>query len=88
MSLCSDTREDVVLERWGANTKVPISDYDGDEILVLGGGFTEGGDEFKRESWLRLPKGASTVATAGEQGAKVWIERNHLAETPKAPSAT
>ena len=53
----------------------------------MDGGFAEDADVFKRESWLRLPKEASTIATAGEQCAKVWIKRNHLAETPKAPSA-
>lgn len=88
MSLFSDHREDVVLERWAAGAEIQFSDHQGVEILVLSGGFSEGGDVFKSESWLRLPNGYTTVATAGEFGAKVWIKRNHLTEIPKAPSAT
>lgn len=87
MPLFSNKHEDVVLERWAANAKIPIADHNGAEILVLEGGFSEDGDVFRPQSWLRLPKGAATVATAGEQGAKVWIKRNHLAEPPTAPSA-
>ena len=86
MPLFSDGREDVVLERWSAGAKVDIAEHQGAEVLVPEGGFEEGGDVLKPESWLRLPKGTATIATAGPKGAKLWIKRNHLAETPKAPS--
>ena len=88
MPLFSDGREDVALERWEPGAEVQIADHDGAEILVLTGGFSEGGDTLKPESWLRLPKGSATTATAGPDGAVVWIKRDHLKETPKAPSAT
>ncbi|MDA8585416.1 cupin domain-containing protein [Rhodobacteraceae bacterium] len=87
MPLFADGREDVVLERWAPGTEVQLAGHDGVEIFVLDGGFAEGGDTLKVESWLRLPKGHSTTAVAGSEGAKLWIKRNHLAETPTAPSA-
>lgn len=87
MPLFSDGREDVALERWAPGAEVPIAGHQGAEFLVLAGGFEEGGDSLKPGSWLRLPRAGSTVATAGPEGARVWIKRNHLAETPKAPSA-
>lgn len=88
MPLFSDGREDVVLERWSPGAEVQIAGHDGAELLVLDGGFTESGEAFKRESWLRLPKGSVTTATIGNTGAKVWIKRNHLAEKPLAPSTS
>ena len=88
MPLFSDAREDVALERWSPNTTVEIADHQGAEILVLDGSFDEGGDSLKPESWLRLPKGSHSIAKAGPNGAKLWIKRNHLAESPKAPSAS
>ena len=34
---------------------------------------------------LRLPKGASSTAQVGTNGARVWIKRDHLRETPTGP---
>lgn len=87
MPLFSDGREDVVLERWAAKASVALDAPHGLEVFVLDGGFAEGGDSFAVQSWLRLPKGARGAATAGSEGAKVWIKRGHLAEPPRAPSA-
>ena len=87
MPLFADGREDVALERWAPGALVNISGHEGAEFLVLDGGFTEGGDTLKAGSWLRLPKGSSTSAKAGPDGAKVWVKRDHLAEAPTAPSA-
>lgn len=86
MPLFSDGREDVVLERWAPGAEVSLAGSEGTEILVLEGGFSEGGDGFKSGSWLRLPRGRDTMATAGPDGAKVWIKRNHLSQTPQAPA--
>jgi hypothetical protein len=47
-SLYESSREFVLLERWAPGI-----------ILVLGGSFTEGSEEFTRLSWLRLPAGAT-----------------------------
>lgn len=85
MPLFSDGREDVVLERWAPGTRVALDLPGGAEILVLEGGFAQGGEAFGREGWLRLPAGTSTVAEAGASGARVWIKRGHLAGTPRAP---
>ena len=50
------------------------------------GGFDEGGEAFTEQSWLRLPKGVTSKAVAGSEGATVWIKRNHLAAAPMAPA--
>ena len=46
--LSESARKFVLLERWAPGI-----------ILVLGGSFTEGSEEFTRLSWLRLPAGAT-----------------------------
>ncbi|MBL4750757.1 MAG: hypothetical protein JKX71_09300 [Amylibacter sp.] len=52
---------------------------------VLDGGFSEGGDELRKHSWLRLPVGSKLSAIAGPKGAKVWMKTGHLphAKPPK-----
>jgi anti-sigma factor ChrR (cupin superfamily) len=87
MPLFSDGREEVSLERWRAGATVALDAPNGMEVFVLDGGFSESGEDFDGHSWLRLPKGASTTVIAGKHGARVWIKRDHLAETPKPPSA-
>lgn len=86
MPLFSDGREDVVLERWSPGADVSLDAPNGLELLVLEGGFDEGGDTFKTHSWLRLPKGSASVARTGSDGARVWIKRDHLRETPTGPA--
>ncbi|MEM7075318.1 MAG: cupin domain-containing protein [Pseudomonadota bacterium] len=85
MPLFCDTHEDVVLECWAPGATIRLEAPDGLELLVLEGRFDEGGDTLKRESWLRLPKGHTSTATVTDKGAKVWIKRGHLRETPKGP---
>lgn len=87
LPLFHDAREDVVMERWAPGADVALDALAGLEALVLEGGFVEGGDAFTPQSWLRLPKGAGSAATAGPDGATVWIKRDHLAEEPTAPPA-
>ena len=87
MPLFSDGAEDVVLERWAPGAEVALDAAGGLELLVLDGGFDEGGDTLRKDSWLRLPNGANSTATVGSAGAKVWIKRGHLSQTPTAPSA-
>jgi hypothetical protein len=50
----------------------------GTEVLVLDGGFDEGGDRFEPQSWLRLPPGAALRARAGPAGCKAWVKTGHL----------
>ena len=76
--LFSDSREDVRLERWATDAEISLAPTGGAEILVLDGGFTEGDDRFERQSWLRLPSGATLRATAGPAGCKAWVKTGHL----------
>jgi hypothetical protein len=85
MPLFHDEREDVRLERWAAGAEVALGLPGGIEILVLEGGFVEGGEDFAPQSWLRLPAGARLTAAAGPNGAKVWIKSGHLALPQHAP---
>lgn len=87
MPLFSDGHEDVALERWTPGATVNLDAPDGLELLVLDGSFEEGGDTFRKDSWLRLPKGCATSAQVGAEGARVWIKRDHLRETPTGPKA-
>ena len=85
MPLFNDPREDVVLERWQPGSTIKLNADKGLELLVLDGGFEEAGEAFSTGSWLRLPAGSSSNATAGTEGAQVWIKRDHLGETPQPP---
>ena len=85
MALFEDAREAVSLERWRPGTRITFDAPGGAEVLVLEGGFTEAGEAFAAQSWLRLPKAARTKITAGESGARVWIKRGHLAVPPSPP---
>jgi len=86
MPLFSDEREQVCLERWDAGARVDLDAANGMEILLLEGGFSEAGEDFAPQSWLRLPKNSHSSAIAGPSGARVWIKRDHLAVTPTAPA--
>lgn len=85
ITLFQDTRERVSLEVWEPGTTVNLTDHSGIEILVISGGFVESNENFRVQSWLRLPVGSTLHAIAGPQGARIWIKTGHLAETPKAP---
>ena len=85
MALHEDAREDVRLELWDGNTPVVLDAPGGLEVLVLDGSFSEGGEIFVEQSWLRLPAGARLDARAGAHGAKVWIKSGHLGQPPQAP---
>lgn len=78
MPLFQDDRETVQLETWDANATIEMDTPDGAELLVLDGDFTEGRDNLRTQSWLRLPIGGQLSAKAGSNGAKVWIKSRHL----------
>jgi hypothetical protein len=77
----------VLLERWAPGTHIAVPLPGGIELLVLDGSFSEGGEDFIRLSWLRLPAGATLQATAGPAGSKVWVKSGHLARDPRLPAA-
>ena len=60
----SGPAETVRLERWQPSAEIELAVPGGIEVLVLDGGFSEGGESFEPQSWLRLPRGA----TAAGQG--------------------
>ncbi|MEM7211945.1 MAG: cupin domain-containing protein [Pseudomonadota bacterium] len=87
LPLFHDDREDVVMEVWEAGAIVPIAATSGAEVLVVSGGFDLDGEAFSTQSWLRVPKGDSVSVKVGVEGAKVWIKRDHMMETPQPPAA-
>ena len=76
--LFSDRSEDVRLERWAPGAAITLTVPGGAEVLVLDGGFAEGGERFEAQSWLRLPAGSSLAAKARPEGCKVWVKAGHL----------
>jgi ChrR Cupin-like domain len=85
MALFRDGREEVRLERWSPLSAIERSLPGGLELLVLSGAFTEAGETFKPQSWLRLPPGAHLSAKAGPDGCRLWVKLGHLAEPQTAP---
>jgi anti-sigma factor ChrR (cupin superfamily) len=78
MPLFRDNREDVRLERWAPDAGVALADHGGLELLVIDGGFSEGGETFTALSWLRLPPGQPLKAEAAANGCKLWVKSGHL----------
>jgi len=83
--LFMDTHEDVRLEEWAPHTLIELALPKGGEFLVLQGDFSEGGERFATQSWLRLPPGSQLSAQTGEHGAKVWVKLHHLHDMPAPP---
>lgn len=84
--LFQDDRETVRTEHWDANVSVELDLPEGAEFLVLSGAFTDGTDTLKTSGWLRLPAGSKLHATAGPNGAKVWVKLRHIPHAT-APAA-
>ena len=78
LALHRDDREDVRIERWAPGASLSEALPGGGEWLVLAGGFTEGGEDFRPLSWLRLPAGDRLLAQAGPEGCRVWVKTGHL----------
>jgi hypothetical protein len=68
----------VRIERWAPEAMIGLDLPGGAEVLVLEGGFAEGGDHFAPQSWLRLPPGSVLRATARPEGCKAWVKTGHL----------
>jgi hypothetical protein len=75
----------VRLERWAPGAEVELPVPGGIEVLLLDGGFSEGGESFEAQSWLRLPCGAVLRAKAGVGGCRVWMKTGHLVEVKAVP---
>lgn len=85
ITLFEDARERVRIEIWEKGATVTETGHDGFEALVVEGSFTEGGEHFTANSWLRLPPNAPLEAVAGPDGARLWVKSGHLAEPQTAP---
>jgi hypothetical protein len=84
MPLFQDRWENVRLERWDPNARVELAVPCGMELFVLVGAFTEGGENFRTQSWLRLPAGSQLTATTGVDGCQLWVKV--LTEVSPAPA--
>ena len=84
--LFRDAREDVRLERWAPKLDIGLKLESGIEVLVLSGSFTQAGETFIEQSWLRLPIGETLRAQAGAHGCRLWIKQGHL-RFARAPEA-
>ena len=78
MPLFKDAREDVRLEQWAPAAAIELDPDGGLEVLVVEGGFSEGGETYRPQSWLRLPIGAHLSARVSADGCRVWIKEGHL----------
>jgi len=85
--LHEDAWELVLMERWAPGISIAVPLPGGIELLTLDGSFIEGGEEFTRLSWLRLPAGATLQATGGRGGCKLWVKSGHLAYGARLPAA-
>ncbi len=80
--LYKDDRENVRFERWEPGATIDIDSSGGAEVFVLEGGFEQGGDTLRTQSWLRMPVGSKLAATSGPEGACVWVKTDHLRNLP------
>lgn len=85
IALYEDAYERVRIELWQPDTRVRLEGHQGMEVFVVAGGFTETGEEFGPNDWLRLPAGHVSDAVASRDGARLWVKSGHLAVPPKAP---
>jgi hypothetical protein len=85
MPLYRRGQETVALECWQPGTRVSLQSPAGVEIFVLDGEFTDAGESFRYQSWLRLPPHSVLRAQTGSRGCRVWIKRGHLAHAPRTP---
>jgi hypothetical protein len=81
-----DTRETVTYSHLGAGATFENNDAGGIEVLVIAGSILENGETLNKGAWLRLPNGVGMTATAGPDGAKIWMKTGHLVHA-KPPAA-
>ena len=77
-TLHKDAREIVSYSHIDPGAAFTSDAVGGIELLVIDGSITTGGDDLDRNDWLRLPEGEPLAATAGPEGAKVWMKTGHL----------
>ncbi|MEP2716476.1 cupin domain-containing protein [Pseudophaeobacter sp.] len=85
VELHRDDREVVSFHQLPPEAPLDVSAPGGIELLVLSGGLTEGDDQLKEGSWLRLPEGQRLTGSTGPEGAGFWMKTGHLPYA-KAPT--
>lgn len=78
--LFRDEVETVQLQTWAPGQQIRLEASGGIEVFVVEGSYRESGEEFARWDWLRLPPGSRLVASAGPEGARIWMKSGHLAQ--------
>ncbi|WP_170788507.1 cupin domain-containing protein [Ruegeria lacuscaerulensis] len=78
LQLFKDTQEDVRVLSLAAGESLNLDAEQGLELFVIEGSVSEADEEFSAWDWLRLPPETQSVATAGTDGARVWIKSGHL----------
>lgn len=81
--LYKDAYEEVSIQQFDANASLTLAVPAGAEVLILEGQLTEHNDILKKGSWLRIPTGVELQATAGSNGARIWIKTGHLDQVNK-----
>lgn len=84
-TLHEDDREVVTYSHIDAGAQLTSDAAGGIEALVIGGTVTVGEETLGQHAWIRLPEGARLAATAGADGAKLWMKTGHLPYA-KAPA--
>ena len=84
---CSRTPGECPPRALGADAGIALPPPGGIELLVLDGEFSEGGEAFTAQSWLRLPAGAELRGRARRGGCRLWVKEGHLAYPQSAPAA-
>lgn len=72
--LFDDGAERVMLETWQPGATVTVENLRGLEFLVVEGTLSLTGQTLAAPGWGRLPAGQDLTATAGPQGARLWIK--------------
>jgi anti-sigma factor ChrR (cupin superfamily) len=73
-----DSREMVTYHQLDPQAVLEVDATGGAEMLVLDGVLSQAGDILRSGSWLRVPESGRILATAGAQGAKLWMKTGHL----------
>ncbi|MEM9582923.1 MAG: cupin domain-containing protein [Pseudomonadota bacterium] len=76
--LHKDAQENVTYHHLDAGAQLTVEVAGGIEVLMISGSMSESDDTLRKGSWLRLPDGVPLRATAGKDGAKVWMKTGHL----------
>ena len=79
IALHKDDCEEVFVVECAPHAKLELEALGGAEMLVLEGQLNETRDRLVKHSWARWPVDSAIDATAGPDGAKVWIKAGHLA---------